>query len=141
MFYNGLKYEVKDNLVGRCPDDFNELKALTITLDKEHITVQDPTKKQELWPKTMIQSPDLTPTPKREPSTWQLTPDVKMETTHIRTHLSEEECAKWMKEGHCFNCGEQGHHQPECPKNKTKTQIAAVEMTANLTLTPNKPKN
>jgi hypothetical protein len=44
-FYNGLKYKVKCDLVGRQLDDFEELKALTITLDEERIAAQDPTEK------------------------------------------------------------------------------------------------
>jgi hypothetical protein len=34
-FYNGLKYKVKHDMVGRHLDDFKELKALAITLDEE----------------------------------------------------------------------------------------------------------
>jgi hypothetical protein len=69
VFYNGLKYEVKRDLVRRCPDDFDKLKALAITLDKEHIAAQDPTEKQEIRPKTTTRSPDSTPAPKSELST------------------------------------------------------------------------
>jgi hypothetical protein len=140
-FYNSLKYEVKCDLVGRRPDDFNELKALAITLDEECIAAQDPTKKREIRPKTTTHSPDLTPAPKSEPSTQQQTPVVKSEANCIGARLSEEEWAKRMKEGRCFNCGEQGHRRPECPGNKPKTQITAVETTADSTLNPDEPKN
>jgi hypothetical protein len=61
-FYNGLKYEVKCDLVGRRPDDFNKLKALAITLDEEHMAAQDP-ERCELQPKTTTRSPDPTPMP------------------------------------------------------------------------------
>jgi len=40
-FYNGLKYEVKRDLVGRKPDRLTELKMLAITLDKERMATQD----------------------------------------------------------------------------------------------------
>jgi hypothetical protein len=68
-FYNGLKYKVKCNLVGRWLDNFEELKALAITLDEEWIAAQDPTEKRELHPKNTTCSLDLTPAPKSEPST------------------------------------------------------------------------
>jgi hypothetical protein len=67
-FYNGLKYKVKCNLVGRCPDDFDKLKALTITLDEERIAAQDP-ERCKLQLKTTTRNPDPTPMPKPEPST------------------------------------------------------------------------
>ena len=41
-FYQGLKYKVKCDLVGQRPNNLNDLKTLTITLNEEHMAAQDP---------------------------------------------------------------------------------------------------
>jgi hypothetical protein len=40
-FYEGLKWEVKRDLVGRTPDDLTDLKALAIQLDEERMGAAD----------------------------------------------------------------------------------------------------
>jgi len=50
-FYNGLKYEVRCNLVGQWPNKLNELKHMAITLDKEQMATQDPDQQDQQDPK------------------------------------------------------------------------------------------
>jgi hypothetical protein len=39
--------------------------------------------------------------------------------------MTEEECQRHMKEGHCFKCHQQGHMARECPKKSLRFQAKA----------------
>jgi hypothetical protein len=39
--------------------------------------------------------------------------------------MTEEECQRHMKEGHCFKCHQQGHMSRECPKKSPRFQAKA----------------
>jgi hypothetical protein len=39
MFYEGLKWDVRCDMVSKTPDTLAELKVLTIQLDEEHVGV------------------------------------------------------------------------------------------------------
>jgi len=107
-FYNGLKYEVRHDLVGRWPNKLNELKHMAITLDEERMATQEPDR-QDLKPRSFSRADTPVVTPKPEPATRLSTPEVKTEMAHVRVCISEEERAKQLKEGCCFGCGKQGH--------------------------------
>jgi len=57
-FYEGLKWEVKRDLVGRTPDDLTDLKALAIQLDEECMGATDRRDTRPNAPQTF--TPDTT---------------------------------------------------------------------------------
>jgi len=129
-FYNGLKYEVKRDLVGRKPELLDDLKTLAITLDEERMAAQDPNRRDQK-PKSVSRTFESTsPTPRSDTVSRQSTPEIKAESARIGTRLSESDRLQYRTEGRCFGCGEKGHIRPNCPK-KPKAQIAAVEPTAD----------
>ena len=127
-FYTGLKYEVKRDLVGRRPRKLEELKALAITLDEEWMAAHNPDRR-ESKPKPATRVSETASSSRSETTTRQSTPEIKAETAWIRARLSEEEREKRMREGRCFECGEKGHRQPDCPRRTSKVQVAAVDLT------------
>jgi len=128
-FYNGLKYEVKRDLVGRKPELLDDLKTLAITLDEERMAAQDPDRRDPK-PKSATRTfESSTPTPRPDSASRQSTPEIKAESARIGTRLSESDRLQFRSEGRCFGCGEKGHIRPNCPQ-KSKTQIAAVEPAA-----------
>ena len=143
-FYNGLKYEVRRDLVGKRPDDLEELKARAITLDEERIATQDPEKRDPKASTSRTRTSE-SPAP-AQTTTRQTTPDIKAETACIGTQLSPEEKAKRLREGNCFSCGEHRHRNRDCPKRPPRARIAAIEpivdeSTPSQTSTPDESKN
>jgi len=126
-FYNGLKYEVKRDLVGRKPELLNDLKTLAITLDKECMAAQDPNRRDPK-PRSTTCTFESSASPTLHPNTAsrQSTPEIKAESTCIGTRLLESDRLQYWTKGRCFGCGEKGHIRPNCPK-KPKVQITAVE--------------
>jgi len=127
-FYNGLKYEVKRDLVGKRPDTLEELKACAVTLDEERMAAQDP-EKRDPKPSTSKSRTSDSPAP-AQTTTRQTTTEIKAETACIGTQLSADEKAKRLREGNCFGCGEHGHQYRECPKRPPRARIAAMESVA-----------
>jgi hypothetical protein len=117
-FYEGLKWEVKRDLVGRTPNDLPDLKALAIQLDEERMGADRRDIRPNV-PRTNI--PDSIDT------TRQTTSQVKVEVARVGTSLSADERARYMREGRCFGCGKPGHRRPDCPDGKSRAHIAAVE--------------
>ena len=115
-FYEGLKWEVKRDLVGRTPDDLTNLKALAIQLDEERMGA-DRRDNRPNNPRTNDSTDTIC----------QTTPHVKVEVARVGTSLSADERARYMREGRCFGCGRTGHRRPECPDGKPRAHIAAVE--------------
>ena len=103
MFYKGLKWEVKQHLVGKKRNKLTlaELKATAITLDKERMGAE----RCDLKLTTNCSS--LTEPHK---SNQQLTMQVKAKVAHIGMSLSADNHARYMREGHCFDCRKTGHH-------------------------------
>ena len=99
-FYEGLKWEVKRDLVGRTPDDLTDLKALAIQLDEERMGAD----RRD----TRLNAP-RTNTPDSTDATRQTT-QVKVEVARVGTSLSADERARYLREGRCFGCGKSGHH-------------------------------
>jgi len=125
-FYMGLKYEVKQDLVGRKPELLEDLKALAITLDEERMAAQDPDRRDTKPKPTSHTSDSAHSTPRPNSASRQSTPEIKAESARIGTRLSESDRLQFRSEGRCFGCGEKGHIRPNCPQ-KSKMQIAAVE--------------
>jgi len=63
-FYNGLKYEVKRDLVGRKPELLDDLKTLAITLDEECMAAQDPDRRDPKPRSATRTFESSTPTPR-----------------------------------------------------------------------------
>ena len=112
MFYEGLKWEVKQHLVGKKQNELTlaELKATAITLDEERMGAEQRDPKP-----TMNRSSPTEP----HKSNRQLTTQVKAEVARVGTSLSADNCAQYMREGCCFNCRKTGHHRPDCPTGKS----------------------
>jgi len=128
-FYQGLKFEVKRDLVGRRPDNLDDLKTLAITLDEERMAAQDPDRR-DIKPKTTTHTSDSAhSTPRPDSASRQSTPEIKAESARIGTRLSESDRLQFRSKGRCFGCGEKGHIRPNCPQ-KSKAHIAAVEPAA-----------
>jgi len=125
-FYNGLKYEVKRDLVGRKPELLDDLKTLAITLDEEHMAAQDPDRRDPKPRSATRTFESSTPTPRPDSASRQSTPKIKAESARIGMCLSESDQLQFCSEGRCFGCGEKGHIRLNCPK-KPKAQVAAVE--------------
>ena len=66
----------------------------------------------------------------------QVTRQVKAEVVQVRTTLSANDCARYMREGQCFSCGKTRHCCPECPNGKSQVHVAAIKPTASES-TPN----
>ena len=102
MFYEGLKWEVKQHLVGKKQNELTlaELKVTAITLDEECMGAK------QCNPKLTTNCLSLT-----EPheSNQQSTTQVKAKVARIGTSLSTDNHAQYMREGHCFDCGKTGH--------------------------------
>ena len=81
MFYEGLKWEVKQHLVGKKWNKLTlaELKVTVITLDEEHMGAE------QCDPKPATNCLSLTEPHK---SNWQSTTQVKAEVAHVSTSLS-----------------------------------------------------
>ena len=120
MFYKGLKWEVKQHLVGKSWDELTlaELKGLSITLNEERMNA-----KWHDQTLTMNQ-PQLA-----NLSNLNWAPLVKVKMTHIRMPLSAEDWAQYMWEGQCFGCGRAGHCCPECPDGKPQANAAVIKPT------------
>jgi len=125
-FYNGLKYEVKRDLVRRKPELLDDLKTLAITLDEERMATQDPDRRDPKPRSATCTFDSASPTLRSDTASRQSTPEIKAKSARIRTRLSESDRLQYWTEGRCFGCGEKGHICPNCPK-KPKAQIAAVE--------------
>src|SRR5882757_5357926 len=117
-FYEGLKWEVKRDLVGRTPDDLTDLKALAIQLDEERMGAANRRDTRSNAPRT---TPDTNDTTRQAPA------QVKVEVARRGTSLSADEQARYLREGRCFGCGKLGHRRPDCPDGKPHAQVAAVE--------------
>ena len=86
VFYEGLKWEIKQLLIGRRPGALADLKSLTISLDKECMGAE---------------RCEYKPNPNRnaaEPNQ-QATMQVKAEVVRVGTTLSADDCARYMREG------------------------------------------
>jgi len=118
-FYEGLKWEVKRDLVGRTPDTLEELKTVAINLDEEQIGADQRDRPYAPRANTNATEPNST--------TRLTTPLPKVEVARVGTSLSADDRARYMREGRCFGCGRTGHRRPECPDTKPRAQIAAVD--------------
>ena len=118
MFYEGLKWEVKQHLVGKSQDKLTlaELKTLSITLDEEHVNAEQHDHKPTM---NRPQSAGLS-NPNWEPL-------IKAETTCVGMPLSAENRAQYMREGRCFGCGERGHRRPECLDGKPQANVTVIK--------------
>ena len=105
VFYKGLRWEIKQLLIGRQPNVLVDLKSLTISLDEERMGAEQHKYK---------------PNPNRnatEPQR-QATTQVKAEVARVGMTLSSNDCARYMREGRCFGCSKTGPCRPECPNGK-----------------------
>jgi hypothetical protein len=109
MFYKGLKWDVRCNMVSKTPDTLTELKALVIQLDEEHMGANC----HETWTTS-----NHTNTTNSNKTTCHTMMHVKAEVACVGTSLSANEQAQYLQEGCCFGCGKTGHHRPECPDGK-----------------------
>ena len=105
-FYKGLKWEIKQLLIGRRPEVLADLKSLAISLDEECMGAEH--RKSKPNPNHNATKP-----------TQQLTTQVKAEVAQVRTTLSADDHARYMREGRCFGCGKTGHHCPKFPDGKS----------------------
>ena len=122
-FYEGLKWEIKQLLIGRQPEVLADLKSLAISLDKERMGAE----RRESKPNPNCNATELNR---------QMTTQVKTEIVQVGTTLSADDRARYMREGQCFGCGKTGHHCPECPNGRSRAHVAAIEPAASDT-TPN----
>ena len=125
-FYEGLKWEVKCDLVGRTPDVLEDLKTVAINLDEERIGADH--RDRSNAPRTNANDANNT--------IRQTTPQAKVEVARVGTSLSADERARYMREGRCFGCGKTGHCCPECPDTKSRAHIAAVDTLVPLDTSP-----
>jgi hypothetical protein len=117
-FYEGLKWDVRRDMVSKTPDMLAELKALAIQLDEERMGVD----RRDNQPTT-----NHTPmTDSNEPAC-HATTSVKAEVARVGTSLSPNDRARYLHEGRCFSCGKTGHHRPDCPDGKPHAYVAAIE--------------
>ena len=129
VFYKGLKWEIKQLLIGRRPEVLADLKLLAISLDEERMGAE----RHESKP-----NPNRNAT---EPNQ-QTTTQVKTEIARVGTTLSADDRARYMREGQCFSCGKTRHRHPECPDGRSQAHVAAIEPAASdTTLNPIKSKN
>ena len=134
MFYEGLKWEVKQHLVGKKRNELTlaELKATAITLDEEHMGAEQHNPKL-----TTNRSSPTEPHKSNRQSTTQ----VKAKVACIGTSLSADDCARYMREGCCFDCRKTGHRQPDCPTGKSQAHVAAMEPVVDSSEPEAQPKN
>jgi hypothetical protein len=83
-FYEGLKWDVRRDMVGKTPDMLAELKALAIQLDEEHMGADCHDNRT-----TTNRTPT---TDSNEPARHAAT-SVKAEVARVRTSLSADDCA------------------------------------------------
>ena len=105
-FYEGLKWEIKQLLIGRRPEGLADLKSLAISLDKECMGA----KRHESKPNPIRNASDLNR---------QATMQVKTEIVRVGMTLSADDHARYMREGRCFGCGKTRHHHPKCPDGRS----------------------
>jgi hypothetical protein len=110
-FYEGLKWDVRHNMVSKTPDTLTELKALTIQLDKECMGVDHRDNRS---------TTNCTPTTDSSEPVCHVTTSVKAEVARIGMSLSADNRAWYLQEGHCFGCGKTGHRRPDCPDGKSR---------------------
>ena len=104
-FYEGLKWEIKQLLIGRQPEVLADLKSHAISLDEERMGAE----RRESKPNLNHNATELSR---------QATMQVKTEIAQVGTTLSADDCARYMREGQCFGCGKTGHCHPECPNGR-----------------------
>jgi hypothetical protein len=134
-FYEGLKWDVRRNMVGKTPDMITELKALAIQLDEERMGADRH--------KTQPTSNCTNATDSNKTNCHTMT-HVKAEVACVGTSLSADDRAQYLQEGHCFGCGKTGHQQLDCPDGKPRAYISAIEPTAgapDVAVTPEQSKN
>ena len=85
-FYEGLKWEIKQLLIGRRPEVLADLKSLTISLDKECMGAEH----RESKPNPNHNTIELNR---------QATTQVKTEIAQVGTTLSADDCVRYMREG------------------------------------------
>jgi hypothetical protein len=117
-FYEGLKWDVRRDMVSKTPDTLAELKALAIQLDKERMGADRRDNRS---------TTNRTPTTDSNEPACHMTTSVKAKVAHVRTSLSADDRARYLREGHCFGCGKTGHRRPDCPNGKPRMYIAAIE--------------
>jgi hypothetical protein len=108
-FYEGLKWDVRHDMVDKTPDMLAELKALAIQLDKEHLGVD------HCEPQIANNCTTATDSNK---VTCHSTLQVKAKVACIRTSLSADNQAQYLWEGCCFSCGKPSHCHPKCPDGR-----------------------
>ena len=116
-FYEGLKWEVRCDLVGRTPNTLADLKALAIILDEERTGTN---RRDSRSNATRASTKEMSET------TRSTTSQMKAEA-RVGTSLSADERARYMREGRCFGCGKPGHRRPECPDGKPRVHVSVTE--------------
>jgi hypothetical protein len=117
-FYEGLKWDIRRDMVGKTPDMLAELKALMIQLDKECMSAD--CRDNQL-------TTNRTPTTDSNEPARHATTSVKAKVARVGTSLSANDRAWYLREGRCFGCGKAGHCHPNCPDGKPHVHIAAIE--------------
>jgi hypothetical protein len=105
-------------MVSKTPDMLVELKALAIQLDKEHMGADRRDNRT---------TTNRTPTTDSNEPAHHAATSVKAEVARVGMSLSADDCAQYLREGHCFGCGKTGHHRPNCPNGKPRAYVAAIE--------------
>jgi hypothetical protein len=118
VFYEGLKWDVRCDMVGKTPDTLAELKALVIQLDEECMGVDRHDNRMTTNHTPMTDS--------NEPACHAAT-SVKAEVARVRMSLSADDRARYLRKGRCFGCGKTGHCCPDCPDGKPRVYVAAIE--------------
>jgi hypothetical protein len=122
-------------MVGKTPDTITELKVLAIQLDEEHMGAD----RRETRPTS-----NCTNATDSNETNRHTMMHVKAEVARVRTSLSADGRAWYLREGHCFGCSKTGHRQPDCPDGKPRAYISAIEPTAgapDVIVTPEQSKN
>jgi hypothetical protein len=118
MFHEGLKWDVRCNMVGKTPDTLAELKALAIQLDEECMGAYCHNNRS---------TTNHTPTTNPNEPACHTTTSVKAKVARIGMGLSADNCAWYLCEGHCFGCGKTGHRCPNCPNRKPHAHVTAIK--------------
>ena len=134
MFYEGLKWEVKQHLVGKKQNELTlaELKATTITLDEEHKGAEQCNLKPVTNHSSLIEY--------HKPN-WQLTMQIKAEVACVGMSLSTNNCAQYMHKGHCFGCRKTGDCCPDCLDGKSQAHVTMMELVVDSLEPEAQPKN